>query len=72
MFVLVMGILVQRSIIAPLRTFMEFARRVGEGDLTQQAKIGETDELGEFRRHLDQMVAGLKEVAKRARWSPKT
>jgi methyl-accepting chemotaxis protein len=63
-FVLVMGILVQRSIIAPLRTFMEFARRVGEGDLTQQAKIAKTDELGELSQHLDQMVVGLKEVAR--------
>jgi methyl-accepting chemotaxis protein len=42
---------------------MQFAQRVGEGDLTQKARIETGDELGELARHLDQMVTGLKDVA---------
>lgn len=60
------ALLIQRSIVGPLVSFMELARRVGEGDLTQQTKINRTDELGELGGHLDQMVTGLKEVAKQS------
>jgi methyl-accepting chemotaxis protein len=42
---------------------MELARRVGEGDLSQQSRVNRNDELGELGGHLDQMVKGLKEVA---------
>jgi methyl-accepting chemotaxis protein len=61
------GILIQRSITLPLAAFMQFVGRVGEGDLTHQAKISSADELGELAQHLDQMVAGLKDVAGQTR-----
>jgi methyl-accepting chemotaxis protein len=71
LFVLVLvstvGLLIQRSITGPLAAFMQFVGRVGEGDLTHQAKISSGDELGELARHLDQMVAGLKDVASQTR-----
>lgn len=57
---------IQRSIVGPLVSFMDLARRVGEGDLTQQARISRTDELGELGGHLDQMVKGLREVAQQS------
>jgi methyl-accepting chemotaxis protein len=63
----IVGVLIQRSITGPLRTFMQFVGRVGEGDLTHQAKISSTDELGELGKCLDQMVVGLKDVASQAR-----
>jgi methyl-accepting chemotaxis protein len=61
------GVLIQRSITLPLAAFMQFVGRVGEGDLTHQAKISSADELGELSQHLDQMVAGLKDVASQTR-----
>ncbi len=63
------GLLIRRSIVGPLTTFMTFVQRVGEGDLTQQAKIATTDELGEMGLRLDQMVAGLRELAGNARFA---
>jgi methyl-accepting chemotaxis protein len=61
------GVLIQRSITLPLVAFMQFVGRVGEGDLTHHAKISSADELGELARHLDLMVAGLKDVAGQTR-----
>jgi methyl-accepting chemotaxis protein len=61
------GILIQRSITGPLGVFVQFAGRVGEGDLTQQANVSSRDELGELGRSLDRMVGGLKGVATQTR-----
>ncbi len=61
------GLVVQRSITAPLAVFMGFVSKVGEGDLTQRAAAGRSDELGELAEHLNRMVAGLKEVASQTR-----
>ncbi len=61
------GVLIQRSITLPLAAFMQFVSRVGEGDLTHQAKISNADELGELSQHLDRMVTGLKDVATQTR-----
>lgn len=63
------GLLTQRSITRPLSSFMRFAGRVGEGDLTQQAEVSTGDELGELGRTLNQMVTGLKDVAGQARFA---
>ena len=67
--VTVVGFLIQRSITGPLASFMQFAGRVGAGDLTQLAKIETADELGELGESLDQMVVGLKDVASQARFA---
>jgi methyl-accepting chemotaxis protein len=61
------GIVIQRSIALPLAAFMQFVGKVGEGDLTQQAKTSSGDELGELGEHLNEMVVGLKDVAGRTR-----
>jgi methyl-accepting chemotaxis protein len=65
----IVGILIQRSITRPLESFMEFARRVGEGDLTQRAEISSSDELGDLATSLDQMVNGLKEMTAQVRFT---
>jgi len=67
--VVLIAFLIQRSITRPLGAFMQFVGRVGEGDLTQQAKISTADEIGELGQCLDQMVAGLKDVASQARFA---
>ncbi len=66
--VVLVSLLVQRSITGPLNTFMAFAQRVGQGDLTQQAVLTGDDELGELSEDLNEMVVGLRDVARQA-WS---
>src|SRR3984957_14308494 len=66
LLIFVIAVVIQRSIVGPLNSFMDLARRVGEGDLTQQARLERRDELGELGGHLDRMVGGLKEVAKQS------
>ena len=63
------GFLIHRSITVPLAAFVQFVGRVGEGDLTQQAKITSADELGDLAQSLDRMVAGLKDVAGQTRFA---
>lgn len=65
--VLTVGLAIRYSIIGPLNVFMQFARRVGEGDLTQGANISSGDELGQLAMCLDQMVSGLRDVASQTR-----
>ncbi|MFN3077544.1 MAG: methyl-accepting chemotaxis protein [Alphaproteobacteria bacterium] len=64
---LVLAILLQRSIVPPLRSFMAFAETVGRGELASDAVIDRHDEVGQLGRNLNQMVAGLREVAKQTR-----
>jgi methyl-accepting chemotaxis protein len=65
--VFLVGWSTRHSIVQPLSVFMEFARRVGEGDLTQQAGISSADELGQLAQCLDKMVEGLRAVAAQTR-----
>jgi methyl-accepting chemotaxis protein len=67
LMVSVAGFVIQRSITVPLAEFMQFVGRVGEGDLTRQARTSGGDELGEMGERLNQMVTGLKEVAAQTR-----
>lgn len=65
--VLLSGVAIQRSITRPLAMFMQFVERVGQGELTHQAPVGRGDELGDLGQSLNQMVAGLKDVAGQTR-----
>lgn len=51
--------LVGRSITRPLRSLVDAARRVDEGDLTTRLATDAPDELGELSRALDHTVARL-------------
>ena len=62
-FTILLSVFVQRSITSPLRTFVDFAERIGAGDLTQRANFSRGDELGQLADSLDRMALGLKEVA---------
>jgi methyl-accepting chemotaxis protein len=61
------SVVIQRSITAPLKTFMDFVGRIGQGDLTGQALTGRRDELGDLGVSLNEMVAGLRDVASQTR-----
>jgi methyl-accepting chemotaxis protein len=65
--VFTVGMVIRSSITGPLGVFMKFAELVGEGDLTQQAKVSSGDELGQLALSLDQMVTGLRVVAAQSR-----
>jgi len=61
------GFLITRSITQPLAAFMDFAERVGKGDLTHQAANSTSDEVGKLGHALNEMVGGLREVATQTR-----
>ena len=61
------SVVIQRSITVPLRTFMKFVGRIGQGDLTGQALTGRRDELGDLATSLNAMVDGLRDVASQTR-----
>jgi len=65
--VTVAGLTIQRSITHPLKIFMQFVERIGQGDLTQQASVMSRDELGVLARSLNQMALGLKGLASQTR-----
>ena len=48
--IIALALVIQRSIVGPLVSFMDLARRVGEGDLTQQAKIEPVRRIRRTRR----------------------
>jgi methyl-accepting chemotaxis protein len=64
---ILLSLLIERSITAPLRQFMAFVERVGKGDLTEQAAAGRQDELGQLATRLNHMVKGLRDVAGQTR-----
>lgn len=60
-------ILLRRSIVGPLQSFMLFVERVGRGELSgTPAAIG-TDEVGRLGVTLNSMVAGLRDIATQSR-----
>lgn len=64
---LVVGVIVtmllRRSIIGPLSTFMKFVERVGRGDLSGEPAASGRDEVGRLGANLNEMVVGLKQLA---------
>jgi methyl-accepting chemotaxis protein len=61
------GLLIRRSITRPLLSCVQFADRVGRGDLTHHPNVIGTDELGALAQSLDGMVTGLIEVTGQTR-----
>ncbi|WP_342642534.1 methyl-accepting chemotaxis protein [Rhodoligotrophos ferricapiens] len=53
--------LLRQSIVTPLGSFMQFADRVGKGDLGVRAEAGR-DELGHLAAALNDMVRGLRDI----------
>ncbi|WP_395670266.1 methyl-accepting chemotaxis protein [Phenylobacterium sp.] len=58
---------VRNSIVGPLNGFMAFVQRVGRGDLAGQPASTGKDELGQLGVTLNEMVEGLKSIARQSR-----
>jgi signal transduction histidine kinase/DNA-binding response OmpR family regulator len=59
-----------RRLLRPLRSLVQLAKRVGQGDLTAEAPVLSVDEFGELGTAFNQMVRGLRvshELAVRVR-----
>jgi len=61
------AVLIRRSIVGPLGAFMTFVDRVGQGDLTSQTASAGKDEIGQMGGAMNQMVDGLKDLARQSR-----
>ena len=59
-------IVTRRAITRRLDDFERFAERVGGGELTVEAVAGR-DEIGRLGGHLNQMVGGLRDIARQSR-----
>ncbi|MBO1074195.1 methyl-accepting chemotaxis protein [Roseomonas marmotae] len=64
---LVIALLIRRSIVNPLSAFMEFVERVGRGDLSGPPAATGRDELGQLGATLNEMVDGLRQLARQSR-----
>lgn len=60
-------LILRRSIVGPLQTFMAFVDRVGRGDLAGEPAGTGPDEIGRLGANLNDMVAGLKQLANQSR-----
>jgi methyl-accepting chemotaxis protein len=63
----VVTFVLRRSIVGPLQTFMAFVERVGRGDLAGEPAASGKDEIGRLGANLNDMVAGLKQLAMQSR-----
>jgi methyl-accepting chemotaxis protein len=61
------ALIIRRSIVGPLGAFMTFVDRVGRGDLTGQTAAASNDEIGKLGVAMNQMVEGLKDLARQSR-----
>lgn len=65
----VIGILIARSIVVPLRQAVGLAQSVADGDLTNSIEVGGKDEVGEMMQALKTMNDSLNSLIKQARTS---
>ena len=63
----VLGILLARRLVRPIRRLQETALTVASGDLSQSADINTRDEIGSLARTFDYMVSELQEMMRRQR-----
>jgi len=65
-FAVLLGVIfayfITRTITDPIKTGVNFARKIASGDLTAKIAIKQKDEVGELARALQQMVTKLKEI----------
>ncbi len=57
---LIVGTMLHKGIVAPLKKGVAFAEAIGRGDLTVELKNDQTDEIGQLSRALTGMVSNLK------------
>lgn len=56
---LVLGAMLTRAVLQPLRVVSEGARRVGAGDLAHRVPVTSSDEIGDLARRFNEMAADL-------------
>ncbi len=69
MAAIIMGLLIVRSIVRPLRQAVEVAQAVAEGDLTRRIEVEGGDEIGDMMRSLKAMNENLNHLIRQARES---
>jgi diguanylate cyclase (GGDEF)-like protein len=57
---ILIGLVVTRAVLKPVRTFISAAQRVSSGDLDFQVQVPSADEVGEFARAFNNMIVGLR------------
>lgn len=67
LFSLITSYALRASVTAPLDRFMEFAERVGRGELSSQIAVTSRDEIGRLGETLNGMIRGLRDLAKQSR-----
>ena len=60
----VLGVLISRSIVVPIRRGVAFAERLAAGDLTSHLEIDQRDEVGQLAASLNAMAAKLGAVVR--------
>jgi methyl-accepting chemotaxis protein len=66
-FALLVLIVIARSITAPLKKGIGFARRLAEGDLTRQIHVDRADEIGDLATAMNRMASNLADIVGRIR-----
>ena len=61
-FGLLAALLISRSIVVPLRQSVAFARRIADGDLSQDLPLQRKDELGQLMNAMQSMTLGLRSL----------
>lgn len=56
---LLLAFYLYRSITSPLKTLMEFTRKIGQGNLKERVKINTKDEFGKLAEAFNSMATGL-------------
>ena len=63
----VLAVAVSRSIVRPMRTAVQFADAVANGDLTQAVEVTAADETGDLMRSLQHMQGNLADIVRQVR-----
>jgi signal transduction histidine kinase len=67
LFAIVLGILLARTIVSPVRALTDAARRMAKGELGQTVRVRSRDEVGELANAFNQMSADLQRADQQRR-----
>ena len=56
---ILLGLLLTRAVVKPLRVVRDAAQRIGTGDLSYRAPVTSNDEIGDLARQFNEMAAAL-------------
>jgi signal transduction histidine kinase len=58
---ILLGLLLIRTVVSPLRAVRDAAQRIGRGELSFRVPISSSDEIGDLARHFNEMAAALEQ-----------